>query len=145
MTAPAPASRVAARPWTFTLMCLTALGGAAIVWIVASRAIARRDDARRHEAIRAELMRLDQVQSEWYAANGRFAKAIGNTADDSTARFVPSPGLQLLFVALSDQAWNATSTDSALVTAPRSCGIFRGPPEASPHRAALRAGSVACW
>ncbi|MEO5798458.1 MAG: hypothetical protein ABIS00_03350 [Gemmatimonadales bacterium] len=126
-------------------MMLTALGLVAILWMIASSAIARRDDSRRHEALRSELLRLDQAQSEWYSRVGRYALALGTTSQEDTLAFVSSPGLKLRFESLSAESWNAVVSDSALATAPGSCGIFRGPPEASPHRLVVRPGTVACW
>lgn len=145
MTAPTRAPATKPRPWTYTLMILTALGAAVVVWILASSAAARREDARRHEALRSELVRLDQAQSEWYATSGRYADSLGATAGGNGLPFAPSPNLLVRFHSLSAEAWNATATDTALVTMPMTCGIFRGPPEASPHRAVTRPGAVACW
>ncbi|MES2306015.1 MAG: hypothetical protein V4558_10920 [Gemmatimonadota bacterium] len=145
MTLPTATPNTPARPWTFTLMTLTALGGAAIVWMILSSAIARREDGRRHDAVRAELLRLDQAQSEWYSHTGRYALALGTTSAGDTLGFTPSPGVQLRFESQSAESWNAVVGDSLLTTSPATCGIFRGPPEASPHRLIVRPGTVACW
>lgn len=144
MTATASVPPAPARPWLFTLMCLTGLGAAAILWLVGSSALLRRDDARRHQAIRAELARFDQAQSQAYARDGRYADNLG-AASASGLGFIPSPALPIQFTSISSEAWNAVVRDSTLRTAPAACGVFRGPLEASPHRVVTRPGVVACW
>lgn len=126
-------------------MSLTGLGVGVIVWLVASRAVARREDTRRHDAVRAELVRLDQAQSEWYAVNGRYADSLASRGSGNGAQFTPAANLQVRFQSISGEAWNATATDTSLTTLPTTCGLFRGPAASAPHRAVTRPGTVACW
>ena len=134
-----------APPWQFTLMSLTGLGAAAIVWMLISSGIARHNDTRRHAALRTELERLDQAQSNAYANNGRFAASLSTASDGTGLGFTPTSGLQLDFEALSAEAWRATVRDTTLTSGRASCGIFRGPPEASPHRSVVIPGVIGCW
>ena len=145
MTASRAMAERVAPPWLFTLMSLTGLGAAAILWMLIASAGQRSGDARRHAAVRAELLRLDQAQSASYAASGHFASALEATADGTGLGFVPTTGLQIQFERLSDESWRAVVRDPDLTTAPGACGIFRGTPDASPHRAVIRPGEIACW
>ncbi|MEP6590136.1 MAG: hypothetical protein ABJC19_03035 [Gemmatimonadota bacterium] len=145
MTTPRRSPPEAAPPWLFTLMCLTGLGGAVILWLVISTGLARRSDADRHLALRRELVRLDQAQSAAYARTGRYATSLDGSDSGEGLGFVPTADLQLQFRSFSGEAWQAVARDTMLATAPNSCGVYRGPPSASPHRAVVAEGSVECW
>lgn len=135
----------ASPPWLFTLMALTGLGVAVILWLVVSSARARSQDAQRHALLESELRRLDQAQSATYARSGRYAASLAPGNGGDGLDFTPTAGLQLEFESFSGEAWHAVVRDTSLTTAPTSCGIFRGPPQGSPHRAVVRQGVVACW
>ncbi|MES2124634.1 MAG: hypothetical protein V4503_08085 [Gemmatimonadota bacterium] len=145
MTSPRITPPAASPPWLFSLMCLTGAGFAVILWLVFSSAHSRSVDARRHAALQTELLRLDQAQSAAYARSGHYATTLGSASGGDGLDFTASPGLQLEFESFSGESWHAVVRDTALTTAPSSCGIFRGPPQASPHRAVVRQGVVACW
>jgi|CXWL01.1.fsa_nt_gi hypothetical protein len=132
-------------PWRFRLIVLTVsamvivLGQ--VVWAAAARA---RDRTARTQLV-SDLQRLDELQMAWDARSGGYARRVAPLGDDSTLAFAPAAGVQLRFETGPGGGWSAMATSQRLTAAPRRCGIFRGPTEASPHRALTTPGEVRCW
>jgi len=132
-------------PWHFRLMLATGLAVMLIVAVMVWAAADRNEVSRRREALLATLDRLSEAQEDAFARDGRYAAHLAQHGGMDTARFVASPGISLRFEWLRATAWRAVVRDSALSVGPRSCGIFRGEADASPHRATVRPGIPACW
>jgi hypothetical protein len=122
--------------------------GAAVLLIalLLVRATAGRWEAtRRRETLLAALERLSEAQEDALARDGRYASHLAPSGGVDTALFVPTPAMLISFELLGPASWRAVVTDTALRAGPRSCGLFRGEVDASPHRAAVRPGIPACW
>lgn len=132
-------------PWRFRLIVLTVLAVAMALVIVVRAAMARERDASGRAQLVQELRRLDDQQVAWEARLGTFAVRVAPAGDDSTLAFVPAPGVRLRFETGPGGGWSATATSEQLLAAPRQCGVYRGPPEAAPHRALTLPGEVRCW
>lgn len=132
-------------PWRFRLMLAS---GAAVVLIAAvlwRAAEGRGEASHRREILLATLERLSEAQEDALARDGRYASHLAQAGGVDTARFVPAPAVSFKFELLRASAWRAVVKDTALRAGPRSCGIFRGEADASPHRAVVTPGVPACW
>ena len=116
-----------------------------IVVVLLRTVEARLDVARRREALLATLERLSEAQEDALARDGRYASHLAASGGVDTAQFVPTRGLVLKFEPRGPSSWRAVVRDTALQVGPRTCGLFRGDPEASPHRAVVSPGNPACW
>ena len=126
-------------------MLATGLSVVLIAAVVMRAAVNRSEVSRRREVLLATLDRLSEAQEDALARDGRYAAHLGQFGGMDTARFVVPPGISLTFEFFGGTAWRAVVRDSALRVGPRSCGLFRGETDASPHRAVVSPGIPACW
>lgn len=141
----APASTPASPPWRFRLIALSALSVVVLLSLLARAAMARTRDREARAQLVRELHRLDDQQAAWDARHGTFARQLGTVADDTTMTFTPAPGVELRFESSGAGSWSAVVTTDRLLAAPRQCGIYRGRPDAAPHRALTTPGAIVCW
>ncbi len=132
-------------PWRFRLMLATALAVVLIAAVLLRAGIARNEVERRREVLLSVLERLSEAEEDALARDGRYAEHMGPSGGTDTAQFVAPAGIVFVFESLGATAWRAVVRDSTLSAGPRSCGIFRGSPEGSPHRAVVSPGTPACW
>ena len=117
-----------------------------LIVVMLFRAVESRSEvAKRRETLLTTLERLSEAQEDALARDGRYASHLAPSGGVDTAQFVPTPGLVLKFESMRPSSWRAVVRDTALRVGPRSCGVFRGVPEASPHRAVVSPGHPACW
>lgn len=126
--------------WRFRLQVITGLALLVLLVMALRARSARSDILDRREAVAGALRQLVLAQEEHYARHGRFATVL-----DSALAFRAPPSVIVTLRAEGDQSWRAIATDSALVVAPTTCGVFLGDQSAAPHRAVLEPGVVACW
>lgn len=137
--------RPAEPPWRLRLMLATSLAVLLIAAVLVGAVVNRSEVSRRREALLAALEGLSEAQEDALARDGQYAAHLAQNGGMDTARFVPPPGISITFERLGATAWRAVVRDSALSIGPRSCGIFRGEADASPHRAVVNPGIPACW
>lgn len=131
-------------PWRIWLILATGIAVIAIAAVVVRATGARNEATRRLAALGSDLQRLDDAEEEAFARDGRYAAHFAPAGAADTAAFVPSPAVTVRLEVVGE-GWRAVASDTVNLVGPRSCGIFRGDAVASPHRAVVRPGEVACW
>lgn len=132
-------------PWRLRLMLATGLAVVLIAAVLVRAALDRNEISRRRSVLLTVLERLSEAQEDALAQDGRYATHLAPVGGSDTARFVAPLGITVAFESLGPTAWRVVVSDSALRVGPRSCGIFRGAADASPHRAVVSPGIPACW
>jgi len=135
----------------FTIIELIAT--VAIIGLLASIAILKtrqsRDKALRVSMI-ADLRTLVAAQEAFFSSNKDYAggiagKEVAGIGGAGKAALAASNGAAIVVRYRATNGWSATATNSRMVTAPKTCGVFIGPIAYSPNAAVTREGVPTCY
>ena len=125
-----------------------------ILGILASMASIRiaaiKDRATRTSMIE-DLKNLVTAEESYHSVNEDYTSSVGSIetsgkkSSSGKAAFSASPGNTLKLTRKGSDGWNATMTNKALSTKPKTCGIFMGPAKYSPNKNVQTPGVPDCY
>ena len=101
-------------------------------------------------SMKRDLVELLAAQDAFYVTNGDYAGSFGGretpgTGGAGVAFFTPSRGNALTLYYRDPSSWTATETTYLVPGTAITCGIYHGPPAASPNAAVTSSRTAACW
>jgi hypothetical protein len=102
-------------------------------------------------SMKSDLVELVAAQDAFYLTNSDYAGSSGTSETPGTggagvAIFTPSRGNVLVLTYRDASSWTATVTYYYLAPGTTTvCGIYQGPPSASPNAAVTSHRTPACW